>query len=232
MNKNNILLLVIIVLVIILIAYGYFIFFKLNTEGFQDSNSVQNIISQNIEDAKHKCKFYPWGPTLESCENNCMSNQRVGLWDESGKECNEDICNEICGLCNYEPACQWIASWSKVEKEKMFKITKEDNVVSKLVPRQLNIVGISYPDSEFSVQDSYVNIKISWTNYGDAKAFMIHFYNMKESNNMIKVETIENKDLIEYELKGLSSNTQYSVIVYALNKYGISKGSNIIVVDT
>ena len=35
MNKNNILLLVIIVLVIILIAYGYFIFFKLNTEGLR-----------------------------------------------------------------------------------------------------------------------------------------------------------------------------------------------------
>ena len=199
MNKNNILLLIIIVLVIILIAYGYFVFFKLNSEGFQPG--LQETIRQNMEDSKHKCKFYPWGPTLESCKNNCLSNQRVGLWDDDGGQCTEEICSEICGLCNYEPACQWIASWSNVEKEKMLKIKQEDTVLAKLVPRELNIVGISYPDSDLSVQNSYVNIKLTWTNYGDTKAFMVHFYDMKESENMIKVETIEDPNSEEHNLK-------------------------------
>ena len=68
MNRNNILLLVIVILVTILICYGYFIFFKLNNEGFQ---SVEENVKANMESAKHKCAFYPWGPTLESCKNNC-----------------------------------------------------------------------------------------------------------------------------------------------------------------
>ena len=41
MNRNNILLLVIVILLIILICYGYFIFFKLNNEGFQ--TTAENI---------------------------------------------------------------------------------------------------------------------------------------------------------------------------------------------
>jgi hypothetical protein len=225
MNKNNILLLVIIVLIIILIAYGYLVFFKLNTEGFQT-------VEQNMEDSKHKCKFYPWGPTLESCKSNCMSNQRMGLWDETGGHCTEEICSEICGLCNHESSCQWISSWSNVEKEKMLKIREEDTVLAKLVPRALNIVGISFPDSDLSVKNSYVNIKVSWTNYGDASAFMIHFYNMKESENMIKVETLEKKDAIEHNINSLEPNSRYSVIVYGMNEYGVSKGSNIIIVET
>jgi hypothetical protein len=225
MNKNNILLLIIIILIVILISYGYFIFFKLNNEGFQT-------IKQNMDNSIHKCKFFPWGPTLESCRKNCMNDQRVGLWDKSGKDCTEDICSEICGLCTFEPACQWISSWSNIEKEKMLKIKKEDTVLSKLVPKKLSIVGISFPESELSVQNSYVNITVSWTNYGDSKAFMIHFYDMKENGNMIKVETLENGNAEEYNLSGLNANSKYSVIVYALNEYGVSNGSNIILVET
>ena len=165
MNRNNILLLVIVILVTILICYGYFIFFKLNNEGFQ---SVEENVKANMESAKHKCAFYPWGPTLESCKNNCMNQQRVGLWDKSGKDCTEDICSEICGLCTYEPACQWISSWSKLEKEKMLKIKEEDTVLSKLVPKKLNITAM-FPESEISVQNSYVNIKVL-DKRGDIKA--------------------------------------------------------------
>lgn len=230
MNKSNILLLIIVVLTIILIAYGYFIFFKLNFEGFQ--SSVEDTVAENMASTRHQCKYYPWGPTLQSCKNNCMSSQRVGLWDENGGHCTEDICSEICGLCTYEPACQWIASWSALEKEKMLKIRKEDTVISTLVPRKLNIVGISYPDSDLAVQNSYVNIKVTWTNYGDTKAYMVHFYDMKESENMIKVETIEDPAAEEYNLEGLKPNSKYSIIVYAINEYGVSNGSNIIIVET
>ena len=254
MNKNNILILVIVLLTIVLFVYGYFIFFKLNKEQFQSpsssssnpqqtnqtqsqssDNSENTNIKENIknmENAIHKCKFYPWGPTLESCKKNCTSNQRIGLWDLNGKECTEEVCSEICGLCSYEPACQWIASWTNLEKEKMFKNSKEDTVISKLVPRQLNITGMSYPNSELVIPDSSVNIKVSWTNYGDSKAFMIHFYNMKENENMIKVENIVDGTVEEYNLEGLNPNSKYSVIIYAMNEYGISKGSNIIIVET
>ena len=233
MNKNNILLLVIIILIIILIAYGYFIFFKLNKELFQSNQEMINeTVRQNMEESRHKCKFYPWGPTLESCKRNCLNIQRIGLWDETGEECNEEVCSEICGLCTYEPACQWIASWTNQEKEKMLKINKEDNVLAKLVPRSLNITGISYPDSDLYIPDSSVNIKLTWTNYGDTKGFMVHFYNMKESENMIKVENITDGNAEEYNLTGLKSGSQYSVIMYAINEYGVSRGSNIILVDT
>ena len=232
MNRNNILLLVIVILLIILICYGYFIFFKLNNEGFQ--TTAENI-QANMELTKHKCKFYPWGPTLQSCTENCMNPQRIGLWDKSGQDCSEDICSEICGLCTHEPACQWISSWSNLEKEKMLKIKKEDTVLSKLVPKKLNISALSFPESpesDLTVQNSRVKIKVSWANNGDTKAFMVHFYDMKDSKNMIKVETLENPNANEHELSGLNSNSKYSIIVYALNEYGISNGSNIIIVET
>ncbi len=116
--------------------------------------------------------------------------------------------------------------------KKMLKLKPEDTVLAKLVPRELNIVGISYPDSDLSVQNSYVNIKLTWTNYGDTKAFMVHFYDMKESENMIKVETIEDPNSEEHNLRGLNPNSKYSIIVYAMNEYGVSKGSNIIIVET
>ena len=229
MNRNNILLLIIVILVTILICYGYFIFFKMNKEGFQ---TTEENVKANMESTKHKCAFYPWGPTLESCKNNCMNQQRVGLWDKSGKDCTEDICSEICGLCTYEPACQWISSWSKLEKEKMLKIKEEDTVLSKLVPKKLNITAMSFPESEISVQNSYVNIKVSWTNHGDTKAYMIHFYDMKESKNMIKVETLEDGNANEHNLDRLNANSKYSIIVYAINEYGVSPGSNILVIET
>ena len=70
------------------------------------------------------------------------------FWDKkSGQDCSEDICSEICGLCTHEPACQWISSWSNLEKEKMLKIKKEDTVLSKLVPKKLNISALSFPES-------------------------------------------------------------------------------------
>ena len=55
---------------------------------------------------------------------------------------------------------------------------------------------------------------------------------MKENENMIKVENIVDGTVEEYNLKGLNPNSKYSVIVYAMNEYGISKGSNIIIVET
>jgi hypothetical protein len=232
MNKNNILLFVILFLIVIAFFYGKYLF---NTEKFQsdygmgNGNNGENGVNSDI----YGCKFLPWGPNLDSCVTYCTSNDRIGLWDIDGKQCNEEICRQKCGLCNNETSCQWIASWSKEEKEKMLKVTETETTLSKLVPRQLNISGISFPDTEFSsVYDERANIKLSWENYGDSKSFMVHYYNMKKSENMIKVDTINNPEGSEMTIPNLDKNTEYSVIIYSINDYGISKSSNIIVVET
>ena len=52
---------------------------------------------------------------------------------------------------------------------------------------------------------------------------------------MITVETIDSNDNRgkgEYELKGLHAGTEYSVIMYAINEYGISVPSNLISLKT
>ena len=97
MNKNNILLLVIIILIIILIAYGYFIFFKLNKELFQSNQEMINeTVKQNMEESRHKCKFYPWGPTLESCKRNCLNIQRsLGIKGEKYNESFSEIVDYV-----------------------------------------------------------------------------------------------------------------------------------------
>ena len=61
---------------------------------------------------------------------------------------------------------------------------------------------------------------------------MVHYYNMKKSENMIKVDTIDNPESSEMTIPNLDKNTEYSVIIYAINDYGISKSSNVIVVET
>lgn len=222
MNKNNLLLYVIIILSILLIIYGYFVFFFNKNEPFQVIFPI----------TRHSCNFYPWGPNEESCKSYCLSNHRVGLWDIDGNQCNDQICEELCSSCRNETDCQWIANWDQNTRERL--LGQEDtSVINELVPRQLQISGISYLDTgNLELTDSGSNIKINWNNYGDADYFMIHFYNMRNQNNMIKIETINDNTKEEHILSGLEQSTQYAIIVYAINNYGISKGSNIIEVNT
>ena len=230
MNKNNILLFIIILLSILLVIYGNFIFNKANItkETFQ------------IDNLSLSCNYYPWGPNQESCVKNCISNDRVGLWDVDGRQCNEGLCKDICANCDNEESCQWISSWSEKDKQKFFGENNNNSVLSKLLPRALNISGFSYPASmagkdEFyddNTGDKFVHIKIFWENYNDSKSFMVHYYDMNSSQNMIKVYKIENSVAVEYELRGINSNSEYSVIMYGINDYGISKPSNIMLIKT
>jgi hypothetical protein len=225
MNKNNILLLTIIFLVVVSVFYGNYVF-KVNNESFQTYDPAT---TPDEPDDIYGCKFIPWGPTIKSCTKNCLTNQRVGLWDIDGRQCSDAICKQKCALCTNESSCQWISTWSKEEKDKMLKITEEDTALSKLVPRQLYISGIGYPGTEVSTTE----IKISWENYGDSNAFMIHYYNMKRSDNMIRVDNFDNiNDTSTTTIQNLDANSKYSIILYGINEYGISKSSNIIVVDT
>ena len=163
-----------------------------------------------------------------------MTNEkRKGLWDIDGNQCSEDICRQICGLCTDVNTCQWIATWSKSERERMLNITEEETTLSKLVPTSLQISGIVFPDTELSTSfDGKSNIKIFWENDGSTKSFMIHYYNMKRSDNMIKVEYLEDNSRSEHSIENIDGSSRYTIIMYAINEYGISKSSNIIVVDT
>lgn len=221
MNKNSLLLYIIIFLIIILIIYGYYVFYK-SKDMFQVIFPVK----------RHECNFYPWGPSEQSCKTNCLSNQRIGLWDSDGKQCSSQICEEICSLCKNESDCQWISSWDKFKKEKLLG-EENDSVLNTLVPKKLQISGISYLDSASrGMSDAGSNIKIMWANNADAKSFMIHFYNMRNQNNMIKIENIVNSDKEEHILTGLEQGGRYAIILYGINDYGISRGSNIIEVNT
>ena len=235
MNKNNILLFIIILLSILLVIYGNYIFNKVyvNKETFQlyDSNNLSKSKTSS-------CNFYPWGPNQESCTKNCASKDRIGLWDVDGTQCYDNICKDICANCDNEYTCQWISTWSEKDKQKFLGTNNKNTVLSKLLPRKLNISGIAYPASmatDFFEKDSgdkFAHIKIFWENYNDSISFMVHYYDMNSSQNMIKVYTDIQSDAVEYEIKGLNSNSEYSIIMYGLNDYGISNPSNIMIVKT
>ena len=58
---------------------------------------------------------------------------------------------------------------------------------------------------------------------------MIHTFNMSSDENMIQVETLTSN---EKTLDNLYSDSEYAIIVYAINEYGISDASNMIVIST
>ena len=222
-EKNNILLFIISVLIILLVIFSRFFYTNLlNKEAFQVFD---------------KCMFYAWGPTYDSCVNKCLDKSRIGLWDEDGKNCSIPICERKCRECKNEEACQWLHSWSSNNDYSYNNKNNEiDSLLKSEYPKEFKLSGISYPDTESTqTPNGLANIKLFWTNNGDASKYMIHYYDLKRSENMITVETIDSNDNRgkgEYELKGLHSGTEYSVIMYAINEYGISVPSNLISLKT
>ena len=216
LKGSTILPIILLLLVILAIVFGKHVFTKMsNSEHFSSEN----------------CMYLPWGPTVDSCSTNCMSNDRVGLWDIDGNQCNPNVCDKICATCVDESRCQGVNTWSKEQLEKLRPKTK--NKLSKLLPKKLNISGISYPDTASSTSfDGLANIKLFWQNYGDADSFMIHYFDMTATEDFIKVKTLDTSSANEYELTKLKPNRDYSVVVYSINDYGVSDASNIIIVKT
>ena len=95
-SGNTILPVILMLLVIIAIVFGFYIYNKFN--------SIENFITSN-------CNYFAWDQH-ESCSKNCMSNDRVGLWDIDGKQCNQNLCDKICATCTDIDNCQWVNSWS------------------------------------------------------------------------------------------------------------------------
>ena len=230
-TKNSVLLLLFSLLCCLIILYGLYIY-KNVYEGFVDEAN---------------CKYFPWGPTEESCINNCMSREGIGLWDSDGKQCSQSLCKYICASCSDEHTCQWVSSWSQEEKDKLLSFDKKDSALSNLVPRRLDISAISYSSnlgSNFSGSSSNPDrisiyeginvssiIKINWMDHKDADKFMVHYYSLKSQSNMIQIKTID-KSTTEHELENMESDTEYYIVMYAINQYGVSAPSNIVSIKT
>jgi len=216
LKGSTILPIILLLLVILAIVFGKHIFTKFSTsEHFSNNN----------------CNYLPWGPTVESCSENCMRSDRIGLWDIDGKQCNINLCDKICATCIDQDRCQWVNTWSKEQLDKLKP--QPENRLSKLLPKKLNISGMSYPDTSSSTSyDGLANIKLFWQNYGDSDSFMIHYFDMSATEDFIKIKTLPESNANEYELSKLKLNREYSIVVYSINDYGVSDASNIIIVKT
>ena len=174
------------------------------------------ILNKNSEFFTSQCSYIPWGPSFDFCVSNCNSKSRIGLWDLTGNFCNEDVCREKCLKCNHD-RCEWLSIWDKRElKEKRNENIDQTNL---LVPKTLVINGISYGDK----------FTLSWNNNNDTEKYMIHILNLSNPSNKIKVLST-GKDATSIEIKNLEENNEYSITLYALNKFGVSKPSNTIIV--
>ena len=173
---------------------------------------------QTMEDAL-KCKYVPWGPNFDFCVDNCQSSSRVGLWDETGNSCTNDICESKCLNCDNIEMCEWLDVIKLEAKKKLNKLTlPKDSDVSKLLPKKLLIEGISYGNV----------VTLSWTNNKDADKFIIHYYDLTKYSNKINIIKVNsnNQDIMTHNINILKPNTNYNFIIYGLNKYGISDASN------
>ena len=175
------------------------------------------IIINNKEYFSAQCTYVPWGPTFDFCVSNCKSKSRIGLWDITGNFCNEDICREKCLKCDND-RCEWLSVYDKKKiKSRLEERMRETE--NYLVPKKLNINGISYLDK----------FTLSWNNNNDADKIMIHIMDLSNPTNKIEVTSVNGSETSK-EIVGLNDNNEYSIIAYALNKFGLSNPSNTIVI--
>jgi hypothetical protein len=196
----------IIICLIIIIIFLYNKIRKIK-ERFQNPNS---------------CNFLPWGPNFNACVNHCQGFERKGLWDNiTGTLCDKNTCNEICLKCDNISHCEWLNKWDekqKIRRNKLFNINLNQNNLP--VPKKRVLNAINYNNK----------IKLTWDNLDDALEYNIHY--AKTSNSNINIIQINEKDSISYEIDGLTQNSEYSFILYAINSYGTSEPSNIIIIKT
>ena len=175
----------------------------------------------NEEIDNNFCKYLAWGPSFDSCIANCMSSDRIGLWD-NGTFCDEDTCRNICVNCEHE-RCEWLSTWDKKEAKKLKIKNKQEK--NELVPKSATINGISYQEK----------LTLTWENNEDADKYMLHCYNLNDSTEKVKIIPIQKSaSRIELNKKDLSNNPEtqndsvieYLIVLYSLNKFGISEPSN------
>ena len=207
-------------MVVTIIFYGNYIYSKLNYEKF----SIES-----------QCNYLPWGPTLDACITNCVSRDRIGLWDIDGNQCSKTSCEYLCQSCDNKNLCQWLSTWENYDYENLLNTGLPEDSLSKLVPGKLNISGISYPDDEDTEAEKSV-IEVRWNNDDTITTYMIHVFDMKSNENKISVSTVDNTDDTtssnKWIMRNISKNSSYAIIVYGINEYGISDSSNILTIET
>ena len=196
------------IIIIILVVILFLSIKKTNFNHFQTASEAK------------ECKYIPWGPNFDFCSDNCQSQNRLGLWDESGDSCSKDICDTKCLECDNIEMCEWLDVIKLQTKKKLDALTlKPDTKVSKLVPNKLtNISGISYGNK----------VTLTWKNNNDADKYIIHYYDLTKYSNKINVIQVNktDQDTMTYDINILEPNKNYNFLIYGINRYGISDASN------
>lgn len=181
------------------------------------------------------CEYVPWGPSQEFCKYNCIKGKWSG--DLSTNSCNNTTCEKKCKECKNE-RCEWVSLLNRFKSIDSDN-TGEDNDNS-LLPNKLTIKQEQLPINQ---------IIIKWDEPKpnpepfDNNKYMIHILDL--SNPLNKVDVF----FINSDLKGqegnitfkygseeikinyiFENNRNYSINVYALNKYGISNASNTLII--
>jgi len=171
----------------------------------------------------NQCNYVAWGPSYDVCVENCKSKNRIGLWDLTGNFCNEDVCQEKCIKCNNE-RCEWLSMWDKKKLDKELNQEPINEYSNTLVPKKINIKGVLWEEK----------FKIYWNSVTGVDKFMIHIFDVSNPNDKVTIIKIDNSQIDtngnenSYQITGLKENSNYSINMYALNKYGISPSSNTI----
>jgi len=171
----------------------------------------------------NQCDYVAWGPSYNFCVDNCKSKNRIGLWDLTGNFCNEDVCQEKCIKCDNE-RCEWLSMWDRKELKKKLNKGDINQYDNSLAPKKINIKG-RYWDNIF---------KLYWNKTPEIDKYMIHIYDLTNPNDKVNIISVDDTKYVHegsensYGLTELKENRNYSLTMYALNKYGISPPSNII----
>ena len=167
-----------------------------------------------------ECKYVPWGPNFDFCVTNCHSEHKNELWDTTGDSCTKDVCESKCLECDNLNMCEWLDYIELKSKKKIKDLTiKKDTELGKLIPKKLNLSGISFGPK----------VSLTWPIHNDSDKYMIHYYDLttySDKINIIEVEPITIETQMTYDITGLKPNRDYNFLVYGINKYGISDSSN------
>ena len=156
----------------------------------------------NVND--NNCKFLPWGESKESCITSCMSNERIGLWDETGEACNSEKCSELCSLCESD-RCKWVDTRRRQEISRFKELINKNKLINRYQPKKLVINCEALTSDE---NPNKAKIKVEWNKVNDSDGLMIHYYKLGDLNNKINVINLNNESLSSrrtFEIKNLMS---------------------------
>ena len=171
------------------------------TKQKEEINSFKKLMV-DFKNRNKKCEFQARGPTLLACNDRCMS---VDKKDWGGELCTKEICDSICKTCDDVEQCRWLMETSE------YKLDQKK-------PKRIQIKG--YPEDG--------KIKITWMNT-NSKDNIIGYYISVSHNDEILGFNFNNDiecTLCEHTLINLINDKVYSIILYAKNKYGLSRPSN------